>query len=522
MLKSWAVTRGPSLVVGEKRLAVHTEDHPIDYLTFEGNIPRGEYGAGAMIVWDQGPLGASRRPAQGLCRKVTWNLCSAGHRLKGRWHLVRIRPKPGEKTDPWLLIKAEDEFARSAADPAITDEETTSFLSGRTTQELADRRASCAPIMPAGAKSPPRASRWGRLSSAVRGARKGLLPAFLEPSQAQSAERPPSGEKWVHEIKYDGYRIQARVDGSTIKLLTRKGLDWTERFPRLVAALRRLELASAWIDGEIVVEDAGGIPSFNLLQADLSEGREDRLRYFVFDLLYCEGFDLTKATLARSQGLAGEDHLAARARFAAALERTPRPGRADDVRACLPPRPRGHCLQARRSALPAGPRRPLDQDEEHLAPGIRDRRLHPIHGRDQVDRLAAARLLQGWQASVRGRRRHWIFGAASEIAAGRAGKTPCRQAAIRPRVAGGLGQDHPLGCAQARVRGRIQRLLSRRAGASGLIQGIARGPSPGRGGARTSDPLPRDRHRDPSKISCAAGPVSASRIRSGFSGRTTA
>jgi bifunctional non-homologous end joining protein LigD len=311
VLKSWAVTRGPSLVVGEKRLAVHTEDHPIDYLNFEGNIPRGEYGAGAMIVWDQGPWEPVGDPHKAL-QKGHLEFVLAGHRLKGRWHLVRIRPKRGEKTDPWLLIKAEDEFARDAADPAITDEETTSFLSGRTTQELAaagELRADHAARGKVAAAREP----LGPLVSAVRGARKGMLPAFLEPSQAQSAERPPSGEKWVHEIKYDGYRIQARVDGRTIKLLTRKGLDWTERFPRLIAALRKLELASAWIDGEIVVEDAGGVPSFNLLQADLSGGREDRLRYFVFDLLYCEGFDLTKVTLVDRKALL-EKIIAQRAR----------------------------------------------------------------------------------------------------------------------------------------------------------------------------------------------------------------
>jgi bifunctional non-homologous end joining protein LigD len=301
VLKSWAVTRGPSLVLGEKRLAVHTEDHPIDYLTFEGNIPRGEYGAGAMIVWDHGcwePVGDPRKALQ----KGHLEFELAGHRLKGRWHLVRIRPKPGEKTDPWLLIKAEDAFARGAADPAITDEETTSFLTGRTTEELAaagELRVDHAGRAKVAASRKPLAP----LVEDLRGARKGLLPAFLEPSQAQSAERPPSGSKWVHEIKYDGYRIQTRIDGSTVKLLTRKGLDWTARFPRLVVSLRRLELASAWIDGEIVVEDLGGIPNFNLLQADLSEGREDRLRYFVFDLLYCEGFDLTKATLVDRKGL---------------------------------------------------------------------------------------------------------------------------------------------------------------------------------------------------------------------------
>src|SRR6516225_12440319 len=295
VLKSWAVTRGPGLVVGDKRLAVHTEDHPIDYLEFEGNIPRGEYGAGAMIVWDRGHWMPQGDPHKAL-HKGHLEFALAGQRLNGRWHLVRIRPRPGEKTEPWLLIKAEDEFARAAGDPAIIDEEATSFLSGRTTEELAAQgelradHASRAKVVRA-------RKAVGPMVEAVRGARKGILPPFLEPSQALTAERPPTGDKWVHEIKYDGYRIQARIDGSKIKLLTRKALDWTQRFPRLVAALKSLKLASAWIDGEIVVEDTAGIPSFNLLQADLSEGREDRLRYFVFDLLYCEGFDLTKATL---------------------------------------------------------------------------------------------------------------------------------------------------------------------------------------------------------------------------------
>ena len=135
-LKSWAVTRGPSLVAGEKRLAVRTEDHPMQYLDFEGNIPKGEYGGGSMIVWDRGRWSAVFDPDVGL-KKGHLEFTLDGTRLKGRWHLVRIRPKRGEKTDPWLLIKAEDEFARPAGEGDITQEETTSFLSGRTTEELA-------------------------------------------------------------------------------------------------------------------------------------------------------------------------------------------------------------------------------------------------------------------------------------------------------------------------------------------------------------------------------------------------
>src|SRR5690349_8954715 len=136
VLKSWAVTRGPSLTIGEKRLAVRTEDHPVEYLEFEGNIPKGEYGGGSMIVWDRGPWQPDGDPHKGLAKgHLAFTL--GGSRLKGRWHLVRIRPRPGEKTEPWLLMKSEDEFARHAGAAEITDEETTSTLSGRTNAQLA-------------------------------------------------------------------------------------------------------------------------------------------------------------------------------------------------------------------------------------------------------------------------------------------------------------------------------------------------------------------------------------------------
>jgi bifunctional non-homologous end joining protein LigD len=295
VLKSWAVTKGPSLTVGEKRLAVRTEDHPIAYLDFEGNIPQGEYGGGSMIVWDRGRWLPDGDPHKALA-KGHLAFALDGARLKGLWHLVRIRPRKGEKTEPWLLMKAEDEFARPAGAPEITDEETTSQISGLTNAELAaegglrkdhEARASVAKrrklLLPDFAK--------------VRGVRKGLLPTFLEPSLAAPCEKPPSGPKWIHEIKHDGYRIQARVDGRKVQLLTRKGIDWTDRFVAIADALRDLGLGSALIDGEVVVEDGTGISSLNNLQADLQAGRQDRFRYYAFDLLYGEGFDLRQASL---------------------------------------------------------------------------------------------------------------------------------------------------------------------------------------------------------------------------------
>jgi bifunctional non-homologous end joining protein LigD len=301
VLKSWAVTRGPSLAVGDKRLAVRTEDHPMQYLDFEGNIPKGEYGGGAMIVWDRGTWTPDGDPHRGL-DKGHLQFALDGSRLKGRWHLVRIRPRQGERTDPWLLIKSEDEFARSAGAADIVAEEATSYLSGLTTEQLAAQgelradHAARAEVAKQRTRALPDVAR-------VRGARKKLLPAFVEPSLAQTAERPPSGAKWVHEIKYDGYRIQARIDGATVRLLTRKSLDWTDRFASIAQALGALGLSSGLIDGEIVVQDSAGIAKFGLLQADLSAGRQDRFVYYLFDLIYAEGYDLTPATLVDRKAL---------------------------------------------------------------------------------------------------------------------------------------------------------------------------------------------------------------------------
>jgi bifunctional non-homologous end joining protein LigD len=295
VLKSWAVTRGPSLTLGEKRLAVRTEDHPIEYLNFEGNIPRGEYGGGSMIVWDRGRWTPFGDPHKGLA-KGHLEFTLDGSRVKGRWHLVRMKPKRGEKSEPWLLIKAEDEFARHPGDPEITDEETTSRISGQTNEQLAA----------AGAVRDDHKARAGAGKrrkmllpdiSKITGARKGLLPTFLEPSLAAPCDKPPSGPDWIHEIKHDGYRIEARIDGNTVRLFTRNGLDWTARFRGIADALADLGLGSALIDGEIVAEDEAGITNLSHLQADLQAGRRDRFRYFTFDLLYCDGYDLTKARL---------------------------------------------------------------------------------------------------------------------------------------------------------------------------------------------------------------------------------
>ena len=304
VLKSWAVTRGPSLVPGEKRLSVHTEDHPMEYLTFEGVIPKGEYGGGTMIVWDQGrwlPEGDPRK----AYAKGHLDFSLDGQRLKGRWHLVRMRPRPHEKKEQWLLIKGDDEFARAPSEPEITDEETTSILSGRTNDELAatgEVREDHADREKATTKRsapPPNPAK-------IRGAKKGILPVFVEPALASLADAAPSGPGWLHEIKFDGYRLQARIDGTKVKLLTRKGLDWTDSFKAVAEALKGLKLGSALIDGEAVVEEESGVSSFTALQEALKSGRSDRMVFYAFDLLYLAGYDLTHVPLVdRKTLLAG-------------------------------------------------------------------------------------------------------------------------------------------------------------------------------------------------------------------------
>ena len=228
----------------------------------------------------------------------------------------------------------------------------------------------------------------GKLS----GARTGLLPVFLEPSLASPCEKPPTGPKWIHEIKYDGYRMQARIDGRTIRLLTRKKLDWTERFRSIADALKALGLGSALIDGEIVVEDASGISNFNNLQADLKAGRLDRFRYFVFDILYCEGFDLTKVVLKDRkellhQLLAGlpagspirfSEHLDVDG--PTMLEHSCRLGLEGIISKRVGP------------AISIWPRRPLAQEQMRRATGVRHPGLRSLDGQQPVRRIASARL----------------------------------------------------------------------------------------------------------------------------------
>lgn len=287
---SWAVPRGPSLDPKERRLAVRTEDHPVEYASFEGAIPEGEYGAGTVLLWDRGTYRPLGDPDQMLARgHLRFEL--EGAKLHGRFHLVRTR-----RGDDWLLIKSEDEHAAPGHGDALVREATRSVASGRTLEEIAadpDRvwRARDASGLPD--------------PSRLTGARQRPMPSRLGAELATLADRPPEGDDWLHEIKLDGYRILARLQGGRATLLTRKGHDWTDRLGPIARVLSELPVRSAWLDGEIVVLDREGRSDFGALQNAIG-GRGEALRYVVFDLLYLEGWDLTAAPLLeRKEALRG-------------------------------------------------------------------------------------------------------------------------------------------------------------------------------------------------------------------------
>ena len=315
VMKSWAVTRGPSLDPNQKRLAVHVEDHPIEYNKFEGTIPKGEYGGGTVMIWDRGTWEPEADPHKGYA-KGHLDFVLHGEKLHGRWHLVRMRSRPRDRHQNWLLIKGNDEEARGARGKDILDEEPLSAVTGRSIDDIANGRGKKRVWHSnRGAQNVPKKStertrvttkhtRAKALNAAVdrktaEPVTDAHLPDFVPPSLATLHESPPRGGQWLHEIKFDGYRLEARLDHGKVRLLTRKGLDWTHRFKPIAQAIAPLAADSALIDGELVAEDDRGHTSFALLQADLKDSRYDRLRYYAFDLLYLDGRDLRGEPLVK-------------------------------------------------------------------------------------------------------------------------------------------------------------------------------------------------------------------------------
>jgi bifunctional non-homologous end joining protein LigD len=348
VMKSWAVTRGPSLDPNEKRLAVQVEDHPIEYNTFEGTIPPGEYGGGTVMIWDRGHWHPEGDPHQGLAKgHLVFDL--GGEKLQGRWHLVRMRGRANERHENWLLIKGKDEAARTGRNQDILEQMPLSVATGRAMAEIAagkgrkrvwhsnrdggdtankplpqtqrafkeelraqtrshanaTRKAAKAKQSrtprPATARSSAKAKSAAKAVARQQsdpappagGGKRARLPDFVPPSLATLHDTAPSGPGWIHEIKFDGYRIEARLDHGGVQLLTRNRQDWTHRFKPIADAVAVLPADSALLDGELVVEDENGISSFSLLQTDLKDGRTDRFVYRVFDVLYLDGRELT-------------------------------------------------------------------------------------------------------------------------------------------------------------------------------------------------------------------------------------
>ncbi|MBB2157656.1 DNA ligase D [Gluconacetobacter diazotrophicus] len=313
VLKSWAVTRGPSLNPGDKRLAVQVEDHPLDYGTFEGTIPKGQYGGGTVMLWDKGTWTPLHDPVRGLAKgHLDFEL--RGEKLHGRWNLVRMDGHREGTHENWLLIKAADSDARSKNDADILEERPESVKTGRAMDDIAAGAPGKDKVGKAAAqkavtkkaaipKDAPQADAAATGAAPCAGAKPGPLPSFVEPELATLVRAAPTGPQWLHEVKFDGYRLLARIEAGRVVLLTRTGLDWTARFgDQISAALASLPVRAALIDGELVVETAGGTSDFSALQADLSAGRTDRFIFYVFDLLHLDGYDLRDATLEARKG----------------------------------------------------------------------------------------------------------------------------------------------------------------------------------------------------------------------------
>lgn len=310
VLRSWAVPKGPSFDTKDRHLAVEVEDHPIEYGSFEGTIPKGEYGGGTVMVWDTGTYEPVEGDALEGYRKGDLKVELHGKKLQGRWVLVRMKRRPQDKNDNWLLIKERDEHVRPLAEYDVTKDEQLSASTGRTMDEIAagkdvwetetkeahrKRTARGASAKPAsGAKAPP---------VPPSGAVKADIPVTLEPELTTKVEAAPEGEGWIHEIKLDGYRVLCRIKGDDVRFFTRRGLDWTDTFVSLVEPMRSLGLESAWIDGEVTVLMPDGRTSFGALHAELRRGAAANLTFHVFDAPYLNGVDLRNVPLTERKAL---------------------------------------------------------------------------------------------------------------------------------------------------------------------------------------------------------------------------
>ena len=299
-MKSWAVPKGPSYDTHDKRMAVEVEDHPISYSDFEGTIPAKQYGAGKVIIWDKGTWEPLEDPRAGFA-KGSIKFALHGHKMHGRWALVRMKGR-GEKQPPWLLIKEKDDYARPAAEFSLVDELPDSVkalpMPKRAAQKVAALRkdAKAAPAKKAPAKKA--AANKVPAKRAAADDAKAPLPAKFAPELATLVDAPPPDpEHWLFEVKFDGYRMLARIEEGAVRLITRNANDWTDKLTPLKEELERMALPDGWYDGEIVVHDDDGKPDFGLLQAAFDGNRAADIDYFLFDVPYFDGHDLREMPL---------------------------------------------------------------------------------------------------------------------------------------------------------------------------------------------------------------------------------
>jgi bifunctional non-homologous end joining protein LigD len=291
-MKSWAVPKGPSYDTHDKRMAVHVEDHPISYNQFEGVIPPKQYGAGKVIIWDKGtwtPIGDARKGYKAGHLKFELH----GYKLRGKWALVRMHGNKDDKQDAWLLIKEHDDYARPATEFSVVDQFPDSVAEmPMPTPVLAPAAGSIRPGKAAAGSMPPDAV-------------KAALPAKLSPLLATLVDGPPPDPgNWLYEIKFDGYRLLARIDEKKgVQLITRNGHDWSARMPQLVRAIKGMKLKPGWLDGEIVVLNESGSTDFQALQNAFDREKTGNIVYFIFDVPYYAGYDLTGVPLVERRAL---------------------------------------------------------------------------------------------------------------------------------------------------------------------------------------------------------------------------
>ncbi len=295
VLKSWAVPKGPSLDPAIKRLAVHVEDHPMEYKSFEGIIPKGQYGAGTVIVWDKGTWEMVEEPKKSY-KAGNFTFIMHGEKLKGLWKLVSIRKDPKN----WLLIKVNDEAAKSNYD--ITKSKPKSVKSGKTLEAVKEEQATVWDHKSKSSKKVVKKKNLKSLQEKLKkiiqnlNVKKSKIPQTIHPQLATLVQKPPSTDNWIFELKYDGYRIISFL-GSKLRLMTRGQQDWTHRFKDVANELKKVDLKDTVLDGEIVALDENNVPNFQKLQNTLQEGEDFKTVYYVFDLLYYDGYDLTELNI---------------------------------------------------------------------------------------------------------------------------------------------------------------------------------------------------------------------------------